>query len=194
MSFAMSLLISVDRHLAITLKHRYRSTVTKKRVLGTIILTYLLFIISSIALVSDKVYPYWNYVAGVSGVVCLLATCAFYTKSLVALRHLSTQVNAQLPSSSQRNFDAAKYKKSLNTMIIILAFLLVCCIPLVCVPVVFATVGVTKFYVIFDLVSFTIFGLNSSLNPLIYIIRFTDIRNACRERLTSFIFHQQRRP
>jgi hypothetical protein len=36
-------------------------------------------------------------------------------------------------------------------------------------------------------VSFSFFGLNSSINPVIYLVRFTDIRNACRQTMRNLV-------
>jgi len=187
MSLAMSVLISIDRHLAIALKHRYRATVTKKRVFGTVISTYLLIIVVSIALASDLIFPYYKYITAVIGGLFLLTICTLYSKSLVALHRLSTRIYAQGHGSSLSNFDVTKYKKSLNTMIMVLMFLLVCVIPLASSACLDAIREPTKLSVVFQLSAFVIFNLNSCLNPIIYAIRFTDIRNACKECLRALI-------
>lgn len=190
MSFVMSFLISVDRYLAISLKQRYRSTVTKKKVLCAIFLAWFVTLLFSLICRYTKVFRYDRLVYGVAGILFLSCTAGLYVKCFISLHHLNTsRVHSQQgvnSNSLQNSFNATKYKKSLNTMIIILASLLVCCIPFLCAQY-FIYIRSTENSVMFLFLATLLFCLNSLTNPLIYIIRFKDLRNACRETLRTLI-------
>jgi len=181
MSLMMSLLISIDRYLAISLRNRYRSTVTKKRAIWASLLALSMMAFLSVIVSFGVSFLYWNLLAGVLGLLIFLFICAFYFKSFIALRRYVSLIDNQQNNTSQSSFDATKYKKSLNTMVIILVWLLVCFVPLLSMQYVLVKVGLTKVAIVTENFSAVIFGVNSCTNPIIYIWRFTDVRNACRE-------------
>lgn len=190
-SFVMSLLISVDRYLAIALKHRYRLTVTKNRILWCIFLTWIIVFLWTLSMrYIVAMLLHWRLISGVTGLLILSITSGFYTKSFLSLHRHSSQVhNQQSNTSQQPNFDASKYRKSLNTMVMILVWLLVCSSVMVVAPSAVANYEPNEFSKIIYFTSIVVFSINSCTTPVIYIVRFTDIRNACRETVRGLIGH-----
>jgi hypothetical protein len=117
--------------------------------------------------------------------VLLSITCIFYIKAFRALHLYTVQVHAQQPNPLPGNFDVVRYKKTLKTMLVVLGCLLLCYVPILCVIVPWAFQEIRKEAIVLLISSLTFGGLNSSINPVIYLIRFTDIRNACRQMLRN---------
>lgn len=130
MIFAMSLLISIDRYLAITLKDRYRMTVSIKSVVYAILSALVFMAVMSMVTSFDAIFPYRNTVVGILGFGMLLVICALYTKSFKSLRQYTMRLQVQPVNTSQSSFDSIKYKKSLNTMVLV--WLLACFVPFLC--------------------------------------------------------------
>jgi len=127
-SFAMSLLISIDRYLALSLKHRYRIIVTKRRVLAGIVFFWLItFPFTLMSLYLDGYRQIWPFVVFILGMIVISLIIVFYTMSFIMFyRYRATQVNSQPTNQLQAShrFDFIKYKRSLHTMIFVLACLL----------------------------------------------------------------------
>jgi len=94
MTFFMNALISIDRYLALSLRHRYRIYVTKKRVRIAIIIewssTFLVF-----AVINFLRADYLHLIMILFGVVIILSTAFFYIKSFVTLLSYISQIQAQ---------------------------------------------------------------------------------------------------
>jgi hypothetical protein len=150
--------ISIDRYLALRLRHRYRVIVTKKRVRLLIVLVWMLGLCISFFLYMVSSFRF--QVSTFLTLACLLITCAFYIKSFRILRLRIRQVHAQQAIPMHGNFDVVTYRKSLKTMLIILASFLLCFVPVVCSRVLLIYLGFREETIIFLLVSFTLLGLH----------------------------------
>jgi len=209
-SAALSLFISVDRFLALRLKQRYRTVVTKIRVRLLVISPWFsgIMIVFMYTYMNNQIVTVFSIlVAGSS--ISTVVTISFYLRCFLLLRrqtlpqlhckttqdrsqHLpedpcQTSSNGsddgqQASQTSHQNMQSyppasinvAKYKKTLKTMFIISSFLLLCYgqLPLSVVWL----IKVNKTSVILVYVSIGIFALNASINPVIYLVRFSDIR------------------
>ena len=118
----------------------------------------------------------------------LITTCVFYIKSFRALHLYTVQVQAQQPNPLAGNFDVVRYKKTLKTILAVLTCLLLCYAPLGLALVLRRILNNQKEILIVNGISLSLMGLNSSINPVIYCTRFTDIRDACRTILRK-VFH-----
>lgn len=189
MSFVMSLLISIDRYLALSLKLRYRVVVTKKKVFSSILFFCIIGVpLTWMALHLDGFLQNWQVISTIFGFSFLTLTCSFYLLAFRALHRYTAQVHVR-SNETHANFDIVVYKKSLHTMLIILGCLLVCYTPYL--SSVFALSKARpnnlKQVIIYNQFSMVLFGLNSIINPLIYLLRFKDIRLACRQTLKLLI-------
>lgn len=191
-SFAMSFLISIDRYLALSLKHRYRTTVTKKRVQGAMMFFWITGIpLTWMALNAEGVKQRWQLIAFSLGAVGITLIILFYTMSFVTLnRYSANQTHSQSTNQASSSFDVAKYKKSLHTMLLILFCILLCYLPYITTVVVMAYTKSDKklkIVILFNQFSMVLFGSNSIINPLIYVMRFHDVRLACKETITRLM-------
>ena len=183
LSFSMVTCISVDRYLALRLGSGYRVSFTKRRVRRVIVAQWIVgFFLSAFSTWGDVVpRPFVFAVWSLLGFVFFSTTCFYYVKSFKALAVYTSQVHEH-PS----NFDVECYRRMLKTMLMILGFLLLCHVPIILSIIANIIYKHRKETVLFHLEAITLFGLNSSINPVIYFIRFPDIRRAClRRTLTS---------
>lgn len=175
MCFGMSLLISIDRYLALTLKHRYKFIVTKRRAITVVLVLSGFNLCTPLVIRNVKTFePYWRRIGGMLGLTTLLLTTMFYIISFFKLRQTSMQVRSELSNPIQAGFNVIKYKKSLNTMLFILLWLLICYVPMLCGSF-YGSRDTKEFFLLFQF-TLIIFGVNSFTNPIIYVIRFRDIR------------------
>ena len=184
MSLVMMAYISIDRYLALRLKHRYRFVVTKKRVRLLIVVSWTLTLFVGILNAFRRRLD--NVFYATLTCTCFLflsITCVFYAKLFKTLHLYTMQVQAQQPNPLVGNFDVVRYKKTLKTMIIVLGCYLLCCVPVTCAASAMTALQFSKETALLQTTAAIVYGLNSSINPVIYVIRFPDIRSTCREML-----------
>ena len=186
--------ISVDRFLAIHLhlKHQdllaYQEIVTYKRVVATVILSWLLG--ASLALTEVLRSEHVSNLAGVSvGLVCLLTMGLIYFKISIVVRRHTVQVHAQpaqavAPNENRPHFERLR-KTAVGTFYVYLLFL-ACHLP---VDIVILTLtGRRKKHLL--IYARTLLYLSSSLVPLVYCWKFRHIRCAVKNILRN-IFPSQ---
>ncbi|XP_031552568.1 beta-1 adrenergic receptor-like, partial [Actinia tenebrosa] len=170
--------ISIDRYLALTLRHRYTIIVTKKRVRYMIVFVCVLAFLGAFPNIFEKYFDIFSRAMFSCYMALLLITCVFYIKSFRALHLYTVQVHAQQPNPLAINFDVVRYKKTLKTMLLVLACLLICYVPSICAFSMWKMLDNRKGELVVYFTTITLICLNSSINPIIYLIRFADIRNA----------------
>ena len=183
--------ISVDRFLAIHLhlKHQdllaYQEIVTYKRVVATVILSWLLgaFLALTEVLSSDHV----SNLAGVSvGLVCLLTMGLIYFKISIVVRRHTVQVHAQpaqavAPNENRPNFERLR-KTAVGTFYVYLLFL-ACYLPITIV--ILTGRKRNKKRRLLMIYADTLLYLSSSLVPLVYCWKFRHIRCAVKNILRN---------
>ena len=116
---------------------------------------------------------------------CIITTPTAYFKVFRIIHRHQQQVAAN--DSSQSAINLAKYKKSVFTILYIIALFIVSVLPLL------LFVGLSVFqYNLFDLqlvflIAVVFSYLSSSVNPLIYLWRMNDIRNGVRQLLKQLL-------
>jgi hypothetical protein len=190
LSFVMVLFISIDRNFAFSLRHRYRVVVTKKRVRLLIVVGWMLafpLAFSSTSFSKDKSRPHVLVLMCVLGIL-LFSTCVFYIKAYRSLLIYASQVHAQQPPNVlQGNLNVVKYRKTFITMLVIFGCFLLCFVPFICSLVAIAYLGITIETLTSAFGSLSLLGLHSSLNPIIYLIRFRDIRQVSQRMLSNLV-------
>ena len=191
--------ISVDRFLAIHLhlKHQdlltYQEIVTYKRVVATVILSWLLG--ASLALTEFEVLSseHVSNLAGVSvGLVCLLTMGLIYFKIYIAVRRHTVQVHAQpaqavAPNEENRsNFERLR-KTAVGTFYVYLLFL-ACHLPSAIKILTGKKINEKRQH--FKIYAQTLLYLSSSLVPLVYCWKFRHIRCAVKNILRNTFARQ----
>ena len=189
--------ISVDRFLAIHLhlKHQdlltYQEIVTYKRVVATVILSWILSAFLALSGVLNS--EYGCNIAGVAaGMACLLTMALIYFKIYIAVRRHTVQVHAQpaqAVASNEENrsiFERLK-KTTVGTFYVYLLFL-ACHLPIAIV--ILTGRKRSKKRRLLMIYAETLLYLSSSLVPLVYCWKFRHIRCAIKNILRDIFARQ----
>ena len=170
--------ISIDRYLAIALHLRYAAIVTVSRVIKLFLLAFVfLFPLSIYFWFSQEVWLKQTvFYLGLSlAVIAIIAIPFSYCRIFAILRRHQKQIRDQNNVASgmhgSQHMDISKYRKSVFTMLFVLGAILLSYLPFVIsYTVLFLKADVSEFMV-------NIGGMmNSSVNPLVYCWRITEIR------------------
>ncbi|XP_068682748.1 melanocyte-stimulating hormone receptor-like [Montipora foliosa] len=181
--------IAVERLLALTLGLRYVQVVTLKRTSVLLTICWAVSIAGSTLHFVDYAVSLWyGYVACL---ICLVISTFCYGKIFRTLRlHHRNRVHQQ-PTQSIQTFqrNAMRYKKALKTALWLQVTFVICYFPYVAVA--FITSAASRMSPALFLarqITLTLVFFNSSLNPILYCWKITEIRKSVKETLTK-IYH-----
>ncbi|XP_031565951.1 melanocyte-stimulating hormone receptor-like [Actinia tenebrosa] len=184
-------LISVDRLLAIRLKNRYRSFVTSRRIWMVTVPYWVGILAFLLALfIANVPFLVINIISSLVLSVLLTTIIVCYSMAFYTLKKLTSSVSSssQQPDEESTNFDVSKYRRSLNTMLLVLMTTLLMYFPYFASAVTYSikngeTVDQNSYSVIsYEMLSTSelIIAMNSTVNPLLYLWRMQDIREAVK--------------
>ena len=189
LSLIIMAVMSVERWLYMS----RRSLVTSRR--GRIIFAVLLFIP-----IAPAVLKTWNKIDSTSQdkvnisiasimLFCYFTTSAAYFNVFRIIRQHQQQVQENQTSQNfgQPAINLAKYKKSVVSILYILALFSFCFLPMIVSLVISAHVGDSQEMEAAFSVSFVLLILSSLLNPVLYLWRMNDIRNRVKQLLCSSV-------
>ena len=177
LSFFVITMIAVERWLHMS----RRSLLTVRRV----VIVYITLVVVQIFGVGFRMYS-WNNPSKafnvvvvlffLTGAICVILTAFSYFKVFRIIRHHQNQVQ-----TNQGSIDMQKYKKSIFTILYILAVFVSSYIPYVCCAIVFHILQVFGKLSLATLNLCTAVVLSSSFfNPLLYYWRIKEIRDGVR--------------
>ena len=171
-------LMSVERWLHMT----HRSLLTSRRGYRFVVLSLLapvpLVTLQALNLITKKMKLETNAVMGAYGLSCYLATSVAYFKVFRIIRQHQQQIHG---SQSRQNFgqpaiNLAKYKKSIFSILYILALFSLCILPFIVSLFLLVLLGEDEGSWWPYHVSLVFLFLTSCLNPGLYIWRMKDVR------------------
>ena len=183
--FFGTIVISLDRYIAITRPIEYRVTLSWQRCLKILILIWVISIVSGLITTYKKykrisfiVYNYFMFVTGI--IVMVIVFFRIYR----FLKHHEQTYREQLRRASitsishQYNTD----KRVTIVLLIVLSIFMVTYIPAL------AMLNITDFCFecncnlrfIFYVTTYTVLVLNSAINPFLYTIRMKEFRNSIK--------------
>ena len=179
-SFFGVLSLSVDRFLALRVHLRYQQLVTQTRVMTVVISSWIfsgaIFVLTWLKIPFHIAYQVFVIIVGTCFVVSGILNCYIYAlvrRHANQIQSIQTQGNAQENAPDVAN--SGRMKKSAFTTIYVYLLFMLCYLPNISVlwfigssPSLVAKV--VKSYTL------TLLLMNSSLNPLIYCWKMTDIR------------------
>ena len=180
--------ISVDRLLALCLGLRYRQIVTLKR---TYVIVITFWVLSSVCSTTYlKSYQFTIRYSHVVIVICLVTSIFCYTNIFINLRKRHIQAQNPVsrrgePSQTQR-FNMARYKKALSSALWLQVFLVLCYLPHGVVTALSSHVGLTPSLALIRQFTVTLVYLNSSLNPILYCWKISEVRQAVKDAIKQF--------
>eukprot|EP00794_Sanderia_malayensis_P010759 gene10759-11909_t len=178
-SFTSLVLISTDRYLAVCHPYWYSSKELKWRYVTTVIMMWLLWItFTALPYTSTIKADTFFFVMSVVTFVCVLLVLFFYGKIYGVARAQIKQVSVGFHCEM---FDIvrAKERRNAKTVGIILALFGICYLPTVIIT--FVSVLRPLSWQVIQIIAPCFESLiyqNSSLNPIIYCLRMSDIRKA----------------
>ena len=174
--------ISVDRLLALLLRLRYRQVVTWKRTYVTLTTFWVLSIVLSSIYVLNHQITMWFGRCVIS--LCLVTSVFSYVRIFFTLRHNQTQIqnSVQQEQSSQTvPLNIARYRKTVSSTLWVQLALIVCYLPYSIVLALKTERMLTPSFFLARVFTLTLVMLNSSLNPILYCWKITEVKQAVKE-------------
>ena len=181
-SFLTMTVITFDRFRAFKLRVWYRQVITLKTVLLRLAACWMFGVLWPFSWILDQTIA--RVITTVIIFCCVVLTSVTSIRTYIAIRHHQQQINTQpvisVPQRQGRirnHLNADRYKKSLNTIMLIFCLLLCCYLPyfiVVCVAVSTSKENLNPslaFHIAAEIGS-----LNSLLNPILYCWRMREIR------------------
>ena len=178
--------ISVDRLLALLLGLRYRQVVTLKRTRLIAIGGWIVSVVSA-SIATSFLNPLINSLYRYIVIAfCLVTTICAYTKIVMSLRHnqIHGQNHVLQGQSSQTNtLNKARYRKAVYSALWVQVTLVICYLPYGITAALTPQRGMPLSTYLARGFTLTLVYLNSSLNPLLYCWKITEVRQAVKETL-----------
>lgn len=170
-------MISLDRFAALHYHMRYVTMVTTTRVLYTLV-TIWVIIFLSLGIFFWNIILYF-FIAAVVIVICLLISAFCYIRIFQIVKRHKAQIQAQQQAvqNADNNFNIMRLKKSSMNTFVFYILLIICYFPMFLNLVLMATnrlKKITRYWNVYT----TIVYLNSSINPILYFWRLSDLRSA----------------
>ena len=176
--------IAIDRYLAFRLRLRYRELVKLRRVVCILVFEWIF-----VAVWSGTWF--WNFqINMVFGTIRLFSLCVLtplcYLSIHRGLRRHVAQIQRQQRNSGgpAADFNVAQYKKTVSNMLWIYGLFLACYLPHLLSQLAILAMGLnnsTRFALHFSIIAV---HFNSTLNPILYCWKITEIR----ERVLADLF------
>ena len=174
--------ISVDRLLALLLGLRYKQVVTVRHTYVIVVIFWIMSAVASILYLSNPLIPAWYGRMVVP--LCLVTSIASYTKIFLNLRHHHIQVHVQQEQSSQINpLNIARYRKAVSSALWVQCILVACYLPFSIVRALVSFGKTTSRSVLIFELATTLIYLNSSLNPILYCWKISEVKQAAKETI-----------
>ncbi|XP_074626274.1 melanocyte-stimulating hormone receptor-like [Acropora palmata] len=170
--------ISLDRFLALRLGLIYRQVVTLKRSILVVVAIWVVSIVSSLMYFWSHRITLWYGYTVIS--LSLVVTTFAYTTILFSLRQRKAlrqdNQDVQVPA-----LNIARYKKAVSSSLWVLVTLCVCHLPFALIDGLFSQREASQPLFISRAFSVTLLYLNSSLNPILYCWKITEVRKAVKD-------------
>ncbi|XP_078374321.1 trace amine-associated receptor 4-like [Oculina patagonica] len=176
-SFANITLISFDRHYALAKPLVYRTSITKKEAVQAAVIAGIIWLLLTVLIrVTLPTNPAF-YLSQVLGLSFVILPILNHIGIFIAIRRHNNQV---VDAVSGQNLSVLfkREKKATIDMLIVIVVLMLFLAPSIFINM-FQRLLSDKFEVLYVWSSATIF-LNSSINPVIYLVRNREIRSAVR--------------
>ena len=176
--------ISVDRLLAVLLKFKYRSTVTRRRMNAAVGCFWITSLATSIVFLKSR-----RIFFALTAVVIMLSivTSAFsYSTVFFVLHRQQNKIeHSQAPLNRLKLNRSLMFKKTVYSVSWVHFALVVCYLPFSVIEVMAARNGTTMPMFIAGTCLGTLIYLNSTINPFIYCWRIREVRQAVKQIIKS---------
>ena len=189
--WGMSLLtltaISVDRLLALTLGLRYRQVVTVKKACAFVIMFWIVSITCSAMYAQNVRITIWY--SHIVIPVSFFTSVSSYTKIFWELHRHERQVRGniiqreQSSNSSSAPLNISQYRKGVSSVIWLQVAVAVCYLPHGIITALWTYSGQSSAIIVLRQLTLTPVYFNSTLNPLLYCWKISEVRQLVKELL-----------
>lgn len=185
LSVVTIILITLERYLAIFHPFKYRNHITKRRIVVTFSLGWIVWIVFiTFARFSPKASPgLYSAIAAAMLVPCILLTFVVYCKVYMLTRRVRMSIGHE--SSELRNAEAIQETKSSRTVACLAGAVVLCFVPTLAIAVVYQTQTISHnyfFHLLYPLTDTAVL-LTPIFDPMIYVLRSRNVRRSLRELL-----------
>ena len=179
--------ISVDRLLALTLGLRYRQVVTVKKACACVIMFWIVSITCSAMYAQNVRITIWY--SHIVIPVSFFTSVSSYTKIFWELHHQEIQVRGniiqreQSSNSSSAALNISQYRKGVSGVIWLQVAVAVCYLPHGIITALWTYSGQSSAIIVLRQFTITLVYFNSSLNPLLYCWKISELRQSVKELL-----------
>ena len=179
--------ISVDRLLALTLGLRYRQVVTVKKACACVIMFWIVSIIFSAMYAQNVRITIWY--SHIVIPVSFFTSVSSYTKIFWELHRHERQVRGniiqreQSSNSSSAPLNISQYRKGVSCVIWLQVAVAVCYLPHGIITALWTYSGQSSAIIVLRQSTLTLVYFNSTLNPLLYCWKISEVRQLVKELL-----------
>ena len=177
--------ISVDRLLALLLGSSYKQIVTCKRTYVVIAAIWVFSGVVTASYLESHLIPFWC--GRVTIALCITISIISYAKIFFTLRrhqmrvHTTVQQHHQQQSNRYFSLNMLRYRKAVYSALWIQLALVVCYLPYSIMTVLIGNRRPSPSYFLAWLTTVTLVYLNSSLNPVLYCWKISEVRRVVKE-------------
>ena len=179
--------ISVDRLLALTLGLRYRQVVTVKKACAFVIMFWIVSITCSAMYAQNVRITIWY--SHIVIPVSFFTSVSSYTKIFWELHRQEIQVRGniiqreQSSNSSSAALNISQYRKGVSGVIWLQVAVAVCYLPHGIITALWTYSGQSSAIIVLRQLTLTLVYFNSTLNPLLYCWKISEVRQLVKELL-----------
>ena len=179
--------ISVDRLLALTLFLRYRQVVTVKKACACVIMFWIVSITCSAMYAQNVRITIWY--SHIVIPVSFFTSVSSYTKIFWELHRHERQVRGniiqreQSSNSSSAPLNISQYRKGVSSVIWLQVAVAVCYLPHGIITALWTYSGQSSAIIVLRQLTLTLVYFNSTLNPLLYCWKISEVRQLVKELL-----------
>ena len=179
--------ISVDRLLALTLGLRYRQVVTVKKACAFVIMFWIVSITCSAMYAQNVRITIWY--SHIVIPVSFFTSVSSYTKIFWELHRQEIQVRGniiqrvQSSNSSSAPLNISQYRKGVSSVIWLQVAVAVCYLPHGIITALWTYSGQSSAIIVLRQLTLTLVYFNSTLNPLLYCWKISEVRQLVKELL-----------
>ena len=167
---------------------RYKDIVTLRRTYITLAIVWVVCLIAGLfSHLDHRITFRWSPISISS---CLVISVASYTKIFRALSHHRAQIqdHAQQQLGQPNALNKARYRKAVYSALWVQLALVVCYVPQFTMQIVISlsTKPFSNFFIFLRMANVLLF-LNSTLNPLIYCWKISEVRRTVKQKIRQAI-------
>jgi len=176
--------IGVDRLLALLLGLKCRQVVTLKRTYSIVAIFWIISVVTSVSFLRNYFVTLWYGYIVIA--LCLVTSIASYAKIFLKLRHHQIQMEGhdQQEQPSQVNPpNIERYRKAVSSALWVQCILVARYLPYGTVRALFSYEDSSPSSFLFLGLAVSLSYLNSSLNPILYCWKISEVKQAVNETI-----------